>query len=140
MINHQERISVVFETELNRIKLTDTITGFAVNGPGIVQHPQGVAVGWTIMATLKHSKLLGKDDIGVSMPIYGVLPPDDIFRQGAQFLVEEMRKQRTLEEEIKPEETAVLDGALEGKVMPRANELPPGLQGLKLGGLANPHG
>src|ERR1039457_7206642 len=93
MIDHAKRIREVFKGELNKIKLGDTV-GFAVDGPAYVPSQQGITVGWLIMVTLKHNVLLGQPDLGVSVPVMGVLPPDEVFRQGAAYILEEARKLR----------------------------------------------
>lgn len=128
MIDHAKRLIEVFATELNRVKLGDTVS-FALNGPGVVIGPQGPAIGWTALVTLKHNKLVGQDDIGLSMPIFGVLPPDDVFRQAANFLVEKLREERSNMNNPRPEELADAMAATGPE-----NQLPPGLRGLKLGG------
>jgi hypothetical protein len=120
VIDQAKRIRELFKAELDRIKLGDTV-GFAVDGPCYVPSPQGIGVGWLILITLKHNVLLGQSDIGVTVPVMGVLPPDDVFRKGASVILEEARKMR--EQANHPDS---VDGAVQGQV------IPPGLAGKTL--------
>jgi hypothetical protein len=122
VIDQAKRIREVFRGELDRIRLGDAV-GFAVDGPCYVPSQQGIAVGWLILVTLRHNVLLGQPDIGVTVPVIGVLPPDDVFRKGAAVILEEARKLRN--QANHPEH---VDGAIQGQV------IPPGLVGRNLAG------
>jgi hypothetical protein len=121
VIDQAKRIRELFRSELDRLKLGDSV-GFAVDGPAYVPSQQGITVGWLILVTLKHNKLLGQSDIGVTVPVMGVLPPDDVFRKGAAVILEEARKLRDAAN--RPE--AAAGGAVQGQV------IPPGLVPQKL--------
>lgn len=106
MIDQAQRVRDVFSTELDTLKLTDTV-GYSVTGPAIVPNQDGSPViGWVFMITLKHNVLIGQPDLGVSAPVTGVLPPDDVFRQVAKVLIEEARRLRHEASAMKPEELA----------------------------------
>lgn len=113
MIDQAKRIRELFKSELDKIKLSDTV-GFAIEGPSYVPSQKGITMGWVAMVTLKHNILLGQDDIGVTVPIMGVLPPDDIFQKGAAYILDEARK---LRHEMSTGNVSA-DGALEGNVIP----------------------
>lgn len=89
----RERVCGVISQELDRTKGADSV-GFAVDGPTRVPAPKGFARGWVIMVTLKHDVRLDLPDVGVSMPVYGAMPDDDIFRQAVTFLLEKARTER----------------------------------------------
>lgn len=129
MIDAAKHVREVFKDELNKIRLADTV-GFAVDGPAYVASPQGITIGWVLMVTLRHNVLIGQPDIGVTVPLVGVMPPDEFFRKGAALVLEEARKLRHEMSQPKPPE-AVSD-AIEGNV------IPPGLIGKGLGGMISP--
>ncbi len=112
MIDVAKHVREVFKDELNKLKLGDTV-GFAVDGPSYVASPQGVTVGWLLLVTLKHNILIGQPDIGVTVPLVGVMPPDEFFRKGAALVLEEARKLRHEMSQKPPD-----DGALQGNVIP----------------------
>jgi hypothetical protein len=124
----------VYATEINRLKLSDTV-GFAFSGPMFVPTPQAgqLALGWSMMLTLKHRKLLGQPDIGVHIPVIGMIPEDNVIRKGAEFLLENAREERLKLESVPmspPEE-----GVLEGTVIPRQGSGAPVPAGLLPAGI-----
>ena len=94
MIDHKERLGRVFTAEVARIQGSDTV-GVAVNGPCYVPSDEGITVGWVILVSLKHDSLLDRPDLGVAIPIKGVLPPDGVFREAAVIALEKAREARS---------------------------------------------
>lgn len=123
MIDVAKHIREVVKDELNRLKMGDTL-GFALDGPAYVPTPDGqLTVGWLALITIKHNTLIGVPDLGVSVPVYGVRPPDDIFRKTAQMLLEEARKERHKMSQKPPEPSpreiaAAQQAAKEGVIIP----------------------
>jgi hypothetical protein len=106
VIDQAQRVRDIFSTELDKLKLADTV-GYGITGPAIVPNQQGEPViGWVFMVTIKHNVLIGQPDIGVSAPVAGVLPPDDVFAQVAKVLIEEARRLRHEASTMTPEELA----------------------------------
>lgn len=125
--SHQLRLDQLVKSRLKQLALNDILTG-EVNGPCYVMGPDpagrmGLQVGWVVMVTLKHNVLLGQPDIGVAVPIAGVLPPDEVFNKAAEFLLEEARKLRHQESSAKP---LVIQGEVQ-------DELPLGIPKLAVG-------
>ena len=124
MIDQAKRLREIFGAELKKLALGDTV-GYAVDGPQYVPSPQGITMGWVIMVSLKHNMLIGQPDIGVGCPVMGVLPPDEVFRKGAEYILDEARKLR--QEANNPSEPPHVEQAAE---QAQAGLIPPGLQGL----------
>ncbi len=127
MINHMEHIEDVIEAELTRLKLGDKV-GYTLCGPTLVPGRTGqLEMGWHMMVTIAHNVLLNQNDVGISVPVVGLLPPDEIFKKGVEYLLDEARKERHRLSTVEPD-------VLEGSVVPPGQGLPPGLQGMRLGG------
>lgn len=97
MIDHNARISGLVRAHLKTLALGQAAGSAVTQGYVLTvdQHgEQALKVGWLVMVTIpQRIRLLGvpDSDIGVTVPIAGVLPPDDIFRQAVSLLLEKCR-------------------------------------------------
>lgn len=93
--SEQERLRILINDQIDKIKLTDVVPRVDVSGPSLVgATPAGPAIGWFIGVSLKHNMLLGQPDIMAINAVMGVLPSDDDFRQVAGEVLEQARKAR----------------------------------------------
>lgn len=96
--SHHKRIYEMCNHKFQELRLTDK-GGVDVTGPGYVVAPDdngnpSLQVGWTVTVWLKHNKLIGEPDLGVMVPLRGVLPPDLAFNQVVGMLLENARDLR----------------------------------------------
>ena len=104
MITQHARLTQVCEAKLKAIKLADRcsveITGPCLvlapdpNWAGSGPPPSAPQVGWYVTVTLLHDKLIGQPPIVAALPMGGVLPPDLMFEQAVQVLLDGMRNVR----------------------------------------------
>lgn len=98
MYGHNRRITELCASTLKKIKLGDTV-GVDVTGPAYVVAPDdngnpAMQVGWIVTVWLKHNVLLDAPDVGVCIPLRGVLPPDGAFEQVTKLLLDQARELR----------------------------------------------
>ena len=127
-VNHVERITSLVKATLKKVSLGEP-HGYSVSmGYVLCPHPETnepqLMVGWTIAVTIRNTANLQGQDIGVAIPIGGVLPPDQIFEQATTFLF-----QKCMEERDRSMDTATY-AVTSGPVgaPPRADGIPRGLK------------
>jgi hypothetical protein len=126
MISSQhERISKLCAEHLEKSALTDTIR-LDLIGPALtlVESDNGPqpAIGWQVTITVKHNKLLGLADVGVSAGIPRVLPDDLTFTRVCDQLLDQARALRE----------QMYQQAMEDPAATASQQLPEGLRGAKL--------
>jgi hypothetical protein len=103
MIDERMRIHGLVAAKVDSLALEDKgRLGIAVTGPTLIMAPQlsdpkgppAAQVGWQVMVTLKHDRLLGQQPVAWGIPIPGLLPPDEVFEHFAGELLEKCRTQR----------------------------------------------
>jgi hypothetical protein len=103
MIDERQRVYDLVEGKLRTLQLEDKDRiGIAVTGPTLIMAPQlsdpkgppAAQVGWQVMVSLKHNRLLGQVPVAWGIPIPGLMPPDEVFEHFAKELLEKCRTQR----------------------------------------------
>lgn len=105
MIYHANHIESVVRDELIKACAANGISkdeaGFAIGGfgalmPVVMNGATGIAPAWSLLISLRH-RLLGHGPVGASVPVPGVLPPDEVFRKTVKELLPKVIEQRELE-------------------------------------------
>lgn len=118
--SQRERIHDLVDDHIQKLKFTDAVTT-DVSGPQLIRGPRGVEEGWQILVTIKHNLLLGQPPIGVSIGVFGLLPPDSVFQQVGATLLEKAREERHRQETVPAPDP---DGAIVGEVLGRDDVRP----------------
>jgi hypothetical protein len=100
MIDHQERIKGLVREHLKKRSM-GVPYGIAVSpcfGPVPTEAgPMGqLGAVWVLIVTISSKPLIGVPDIGLGVPIPGVLPPDKLFTDVAEKLLDSCLEQRSL--------------------------------------------
>jgi hypothetical protein len=104
MIDHAKHIESVVKDELAKacakLGIDKSEVGYAIGGfgglmPVMSDGGPSIEAAWTLLLSLKNSRLLGQGPEGASVPIPGVLPPDDGFRVVVNLLLKNIDERRT---------------------------------------------
>lgn len=99
MIDQQARVHSIVKGKLKQVALSrNSLVGCLVVYGTVLcppaDNPHGeskLQTGWHVMVTMR-SPIVGESDVGASIPIPGVMPPDVVFEQATEYLFGEVYK------------------------------------------------